>query len=106
MDELAERVRRAVRAIPPGRLASYGDIAELVGCGPRQVGRIMATDASDTPWWRVVNASGRLPAHVLAEARQHWLAEHIPLTPDAKGVPLRRYRVEAAEWVARFDQAT
>lgn len=101
-DELAEQVRQAVRAIPPGRVATYGDVAELVGCSPRQVGRIMATDAADTPWWRIVNASGRLPAHLLADARRHWLAEGISIAPEASGVQLRRYRADPAAWVARL----
>ena len=64
MYELAEMVRHAVRAIPPGQVATYGDVAELIGCTARQVGRILATDGADIPWWRVVNASGRLPAMV------------------------------------------
>ncbi|WIY84268.1 MGMT family protein [Propionimicrobium sp. PCR01-08-3] len=96
MDELAERVRRAVRRIPPGTVVTYGDIAELVGTGPRQVGRIMATDASDTPWWRVVNASGRLPGHLMDEARAHWLAEQTIGDPAAPAVQLRRKR---ATWL-------
>ncbi|MGI5950416.1 MAG: MGMT family protein [Brooklawnia sp.] len=101
-DELAEQVRQAVRAVPPGQVATYGDVAELVGCSPRQVGRIMATDAADTPWWRIVNASGRLPAHLLTEARQHWLAEGISIAGQTSGVQLRRYRVDPAVWVARL----
>lgn len=105
-DQLTEQVRLAVRAVPPGQVATYGDVAELVGCGPRKVGHIMATDASDTPWWRIVNASGRLPDHLLAEARKHWLDEGIGIEPDARGVPLRHYRVVVAEWLARFDDLT
>lgn len=101
MNDLAELIRRAVRAVPPGQVATYGDVAELVGCGPRQVGRVMATDAADTPWWRVVNASGRLPAHLLGVARQHWADEGIFVDPDACGVPLRRYRVDPGPWALR-----
>lgn len=99
--DLGELVRRAVRAIPGGRVATYGDVAELVGCGPRQVGRIMATDAADTPWWRVVNASGRLPGHLLAEARAHWDAEGMALNRDATGVLLARCRVAPQPWASR-----
>ena len=43
--EQAQWLRRAVatvvRLVPPGRVVAYGDIAELLGVGPRQVGRIM-----------------------------------------------------------------
>ena len=31
--------------VPPGRVVCYGDIAELVGVGPRPVGRVMSTSA-------------------------------------------------------------
>lgn len=102
-EELAEQVRLAVRAIPVGSVATYGDVAELVGTGARQVGRIMATDASDTPWWRVVNASGRLPAHLLAEAREQWLAEGLVTEPDADRVHLRPHRVDPGDWANRLD---
>lgn len=101
MDDLAELIRTAVRAVPTGQVATYGDLAELVGCGPRQVGRVMATDAADTPWWRIVNASGRLPAHLLDEARRHWAAEGIQTSPDGLGVRLRGHRVEPEGWAGR-----
>lgn len=59
----ATRVLAAVRRIPPGRVATYGDIAALAGRRRawRAVGNIMAgcTDAA-VPCHRVVAASGRL----------------------------------------------
>ena len=59
-DEQVERVRSLVAAIPPGRVATYGDIASAVGLSsPRIVGWIMRTDSSDLPWHRVITASGR-----------------------------------------------
>ena len=61
----------AVELIPAGRVATYGDLARLVGTGPRQVGAIMGT-ADGEPWWRVVNASGQLPPRLAAEAVAHW----------------------------------
>ncbi|MCB1151051.1 MGMT family protein, partial [bacterium] len=37
--DLYARIHDAVRDIPPGRVAAYGQVAALVeGCGPRQVG--------------------------------------------------------------------
>ena len=51
MDEdYAELVLSAVEQIPPGQVASYGDIAEMVGRGgPRQVGHVMAHSAVRCP---------------------------------------------------------
>jgi alkylated DNA nucleotide flippase Atl1 len=59
---LYQRIHTPVRLIPPGRVSTYGDIAALVGCGPRQVGYAMAAlpSGSDVPWQRVVNARGRI----------------------------------------------
>ena len=63
--ELNEAVFRAVAAIPEGTVATYGQIAERVGTGPRQVGRALRKIPADRhcPWQRVVNAQGRISAH-------------------------------------------
>ena len=60
-----QRVITCVKSIPPGRVASYGQVAAACGClrAARQVGGILrAIDAAagDMPWWRVVNSRGRL----------------------------------------------
>ncbi len=77
-----EAVLCAVEQIPPGRVLSYGDVAELVGAGgPRQVGHVMASHGGAVPWWRVVRADGSTA--VRKEAGQlHQL--------DAEGCTLRR----------------
>jgi alkylated DNA nucleotide flippase Atl1 len=61
-EEYVEAVLVAVESIPPGRVATYGDIAAYVGQGgPRQVGAIMREYGGGVPWWRVIRASG-IPA--------------------------------------------
>ena len=63
----AERERQIIdvlMALREGEVTTYGDVAEVAG-HPRQarlVGRILATTEVDVPWWRVVNAAGRLVA--------------------------------------------
>jgi alkylated DNA nucleotide flippase Atl1 len=58
-----ERLRIAVvesmRSVPAGRVATYGDIAEAVGIGPRHAGRLVAQESDAGPWWRIVYADGR-----------------------------------------------
>lgn len=57
------RVRAAVRRIPPGRVATYGDIAALAGSPRawRAVGTIMReTRDPATPCHRVIGAGGAL----------------------------------------------
>jgi methylated-DNA-protein-cysteine methyltransferase related protein len=55
-----ERVYAIVRRIPPGRVMTYGQIAELLGEGytPRTVGFCMHSCPDGTPWHRVLNAQG------------------------------------------------
>ncbi|EHN79153.1 MGMT family protein [Streptomyces coelicoflavus] len=55
-------VREAVRSIPAGAVASYGDVGEQVGVGARQVGRAMSLLDENVPWWRVVYADGTPPS--------------------------------------------
>jgi methylated-DNA-protein-cysteine methyltransferase-like protein len=70
-DEYVEAVLRAVESIPPGSVATYGDIAEYVGQGgPRQVGAIMREYGGGVPWWRVIRASG-VPADEVGDEQLH-----------------------------------
>jgi methylated-DNA-[protein]-cysteine S-methyltransferase len=58
-----DRVLTVVRRIPPGRVASYGDVARLAGRPRawRAVGNIMRDcRAVDVPCHRVIAAGGRL----------------------------------------------
>jgi methylated-DNA-protein-cysteine methyltransferase-like protein len=63
--DLFQRVSRAVRRIPEGTVATYGQIAALAGegIGPRQVGRALARmpESMECPWHRVINARGEIP---------------------------------------------
>ncbi|HKY21596.1 MAG TPA: MGMT family protein [Vicinamibacterales bacterium] len=57
------RVRAAVRRIPPGRVATYGDVAAVAGRprAARAVGNIMRTcNDSTIPCHRVIAAGGKL----------------------------------------------
>jgi methylated-DNA-protein-cysteine methyltransferase-like protein len=60
------RIYSVVATIPRGRVATYGQVAELAGVGPgaRQVGYALSAlpAATNLPWHRVVNAEGRISA--------------------------------------------
>lgn len=56
--DLAGSVRAIVVCIPPGTVATYGDIAAVLAVGPRQVGRAMGMLDDGIPWHRVVHADG------------------------------------------------
>ena len=106
VDDLAlERILRAVEAVPPGRVVSYGDIAGLVGIGPRQVGWAMSHYGSNVTWWRVTNASGELPAHLREEVRERWAREGILLKPNGLGCRIADYRADLAQLATDYERA-
>ena len=63
VDSFSHRVLSVVRRIPPGRVASYGEVAGLAGRprAARAVGNIMrGCGRPDVPCHRVIAAGGRL----------------------------------------------
>jgi len=66
------RVYDLVRTIPPGRVATYGQIGRLVPVttgmdpgtylrlAPRWVGSAMAACPDEVPWQRVINSQGKI----------------------------------------------
>ncbi len=63
--ELFERIYRVVRQVPRGQVATYGQIALIVGAPtPRIVGFAMSAlpDGSKVPWQRVINSQGQISA--------------------------------------------
>lgn len=97
----AERVLTVAETIPPGRVMTYGDVAEWLGeGGPRQVGRVMALYGGAVPWWRVVRSDGVLLPGRERAALGHYREEGTPLRtagPAADGhVP--RIAMARARW--------
>ena len=98
--EFARRVLAAVRRIPPGRVATYGDIAALAGRprAARAVGTIMRDcSARDVPCHRVIAAAGRLGGYGGNESMKRELlrAEGILVT----GTRVRNFT--ALRWAGR-----
>ncbi|GGO80777.1 hypothetical protein GCM10011348_18230 [Marinobacterium nitratireducens] len=77
----AERIWQVVAGIPPGRVCTYGTVAELAGLPrrARMVGRVLSRlpEGSRLPWHRVVNARGELS-----------------LPADSPGAQMQRERLE------------
>lgn len=61
-DSFFKQVYGLVRQIPPGKVATYGQIAALLGNprGARAVGWAMRACPKDVPWHRVINSQGRI----------------------------------------------
>ena len=90
MSRFHHAVYRVVRRIPRGRVATYGQIAAMLGWprAARAVGHAMRHCPPGVPWHRVVNASGgiSLRANVGNMLTQRLLLEQ-------EGVPVRRGRI-------------
>jgi len=95
-----------VRKIPYGKVATYGQVAELAGLvgKPRLVGYALyrVTEADEIPWHRVINAKGEVsksPHRNGTDYLQQSLLEEEGIEFDAIGkLDLARYR-----WVADAD---
>jgi methylated-DNA-protein-cysteine methyltransferase-like protein len=86
VNELYARIYDLIRHIPPGRVATYGDIGAWAGCGARTVGYALAALRGrmepPVPWQRVINADG---ACSLGEEQQRFLEEEgVVFGPDGR----------------------
>ncbi len=86
-----DRIYSAVQAIPRGRVATYGQVAEMAGL-PRRwrlVGRALKGLPVDSaiPWHRVVNAQGRISERGSGDSttEQRLLLEDENVEFDARG---------------------
>lgn len=93
MTDLVEAVLDLVDRIPPGRVASYGDVAAAVGArSPRQVGAVMSRYGGAVAWHRVVRADGRPAARLAPRQLALLRAEGVPLTTEGSRVDMSRAR--------------
>lgn len=72
--DIPDAAREAVRSVPAGFVATYGDIAAIINVGPRQAGRLVGQIADAAPWWRIVYADGR-PSSCHAGTAEHLLRQ-------------------------------
>ena len=92
-----QRIYDVVRHIPRGRIATYGQVAELAGLEghARQVGYALHNSPPVLPWHRVINAHGRVSARASSdwgELQRHLLeAEGIEFDLEGR-VDLKRFR--------------
>jgi methylated-DNA-protein-cysteine methyltransferase-like protein len=97
-----DRIYLVIRRVPRGRVATYGQVAELAkASGPRQVGYALHAlpEGHDLPWHRIINAQGMISLDsVLGGANlQRALLEAEKVVFDANGrVDLKRYQWKGA----------
>jgi O-6-methylguanine DNA methyltransferase len=94
-DTFKARVLSVVRRIPPGRVATYGDVARLAGRprAARAVGNIMRDcHRRDVPCHRVIAAGGRIGGYGGSELLKRSLL-------TAEGVTFSGWRVRGLDTV-------
>jgi methylated-DNA-protein-cysteine methyltransferase-like protein len=93
MTSFFDQVYAVVRQIPPGKVASYGQVAALLGHprAARTVGWALAAlrenNEPDVPWQRVINSQGRVSIRNLEHApeEQQMLLEAEGIEFNAQG---------------------
>lgn len=77
-DDFSEAVIQVLEALQPGEVVAYGEVATEAGYpgAARAVGNLLRT-VPGLPWWRVVNAAGRLAPGSEKEQAQRLRAEGV-----------------------------
>ena len=89
--------RKAIRQIPKGKVATYGQVAAAAGYPlyHRHVARLLHNCGNSLPWQRVVGAGGAIKLKYEAALEQRTRLE-------LEGVRFRGKRVDMAEHQHRF----
>ncbi|MFE8073247.1 MGMT family protein [Marinobacteraceae bacterium S3BR75-40.1] len=97
IDPREQAIWQVVHSIPPGRVATYGQIARLAALPglARFVGRTLSRlpEGNSLPWHRVINAQGKIsfPPHSTGAQEQ---TERL----RAEGVEVRNGRISLARY--------
>ena len=87
-----EMFRKAIRSIPKGKVATYGQVAAAAGFPlyHRHVAALLRQSHDGLPWQRVIGAGGEIKLRFEAGAEQR-------LRLQMEGVKFRGKRVDMAE---------
>ena len=71
-------VRAVISGTEPGEVMAYGEVAAEAGFpgAARAVGTLLSR-STGLPWWRIVNAAGRLIPHNVEEQTRRLRAEGV-----------------------------
>lgn len=105
-----EEVWNLVRQVPPGKVITYGQIAQMLpppegvelqeykAFGPRWVGEAMAASPDDLPWQRVINSQGKISQRTGAKRQRQLLeAEGILFVKDKVDLKVYLWRGPSQE---------
>lgn len=86
-----QKIWQVVAAIPAGKVASYGQIADMAGLGrqARYIGKALGKlpEGHSIPWYRVIRSNGQIAFPIGSEAL--WILHPLssPQTRRPKGRP-------------------
>jgi methylated-DNA-protein-cysteine methyltransferase-like protein len=98
----ADRILAAIRAVPAGQVAGYGEIARRAGLPgrARMVAKLLSGNEDDAlPWHRILRSDGRIafpPEHPHFEEQTQRLR--------AEGVDVQKGRVRGQKAAATLDE--
>ena len=94
-----ERIWQVVGLVPAGFVVTYGQVADMAGLPgrSRMVGRCLSQLPGDTrlPWFRVVNASGRIS---LPNGSEGYLKQEALLQEDGVAVINGKIKLSQFRW--------
>ncbi len=94
-----QKIWQVVAAIPPGKVASYGQIASMAGLGrqARFVGRALGTLPAGhaVPWYRVLRANGQI---AFPECSSGYLRQSVLLEEEGVAVVNGRVSMSQYRW--------
>lgn len=113
-EERTRRIAETIADIPFGRVASYGQVAEIAGVprGARQVGYVLRNLPEDhgLPWYRVITASGRIAfpegSRGFREQVRRLGEEHVAVKKGKVDIATYRWQPDLDEliWKAAMDR--
>jgi methylated-DNA-protein-cysteine methyltransferase related protein len=91
-EQMQTAIRRAILLIPPGKIATYGQIAEAAGYPRyhRQVAQVLRKCGDELPWHRVLGSGGQIKCK-----RDGGFEQRLRLKME--GVRFRGSRVDVAQ---------
>jgi methylated-DNA-protein-cysteine methyltransferase-like protein len=98
-NEMEAAIRRMIRSIPRGKVATYGQVAAAAGyprCH-RQVAQVLRKSSQPLPWYRVLGSGGQLKT-----TREARLEQRMRL--EMEGVRFRGLRVDMANHQHKFQK--
>ena len=92
MPSFERRVLAVLRSLVPGEVVTYGEVAKEAGFpnAARAVGNYLRMTDEQVPWWRVVNAEGRLVPGFEEEHAKRLRAEGVIVADGHVRQPLGR----------------